>query len=166
MAVYKTDLRDIYFNLCDFLEVHKNDENYEEADIKSIVGEFDKFVGNEVWPAREHGDREGVKFVDGKVVTPECFKSLNRKFFENGLYGIGYPEEIGGTPAPHSLTVGCLSLLTGANTAYSIFTELTRGAQNIFIKLGRDKQKEMFILISRQTACLSFSKLQILSYSL
>ena len=103
MAQFKTDLQDINFNLFEILNVHRHREEFEVDDLKEIINQFNIFVENEIWPTREAGDQEGVKLVDGKVTTPECFKGLQGKFLENGWNGLGYEEEIGGIPVPEGL---------------------------------------------------------------
>ena len=65
MAVYKTDLRDIYFNLFEYLKVQDHVDDLEESDLKDIIREFDKFVENEIFPVRILGDAQGVKVENG-----------------------------------------------------------------------------------------------------
>ena len=52
MAVYKTDLRDINFNLFKVLNVQEHIDGYEENDLADIVTQFDKFSENEIFPTR------------------------------------------------------------------------------------------------------------------
>ncbi|MAE59708.1 MAG: acyl-CoA dehydrogenase [Halobacteriovorax sp.] len=147
MAVYKTDLQDIYFNLFDFCGVQEEAKElgYGEAELRDIVDQFDKFVGNEIYPTRVPGDEIGVKLVDGHVRVPEVFKPLNKNFYENGWYALGYPEDIGGMPAPHAVKVACYSLAIGANVGWSMYFGLTQGAMNVIHKVGSQEQKDLFI---------------------
>ena len=42
MAQYRSDIRDINFNLFDYLKVQDRTEDYETQDLKEILSEFDK----------------------------------------------------------------------------------------------------------------------------
>jgi len=145
MVLYRADLRDIYFNLFDFLKIPKLYPQFNEQDITSIIEEFNKFMSQEVWPTRESGDQEGVHISNGIVTVPKCFHELNQKFCENGWFKIGYPEEIGGVFAPYAVSLACTSLLNGANASYSIFVELTHGAMNIILKFGTKQMQQQWI---------------------
>ncbi len=144
MAVFKTDLRDIYFNLFDVLKVHERGD-LGESDLKDIINEYNKFVGNEIYPTRQIGDREGVHLKDGKVTVPTCYKAPHKKFYENGWYAIGYPEDIGGMPVPHSVAFACQSISNGANVAFSMYYGLTRGAMDVVIAVGSQEQKDLVL---------------------
>lgn len=145
MAVYKTDLRDIYFNLFEFLKVHEHADGFDEGDLKDIVREFDKFVENEIFPARILGDAEGVKVEDGMVKVPECFKKAKQTYYENGWFGLGQPEEIGGMPAPISIYMVKQSLSVGANVAFMMYPGLTKAALNCILEVGSDDQKQKYV---------------------
>ena len=48
MAIYKSDHRDIFFNLIDVLNVTQHEQyGFDEASVKEIITEFDKFVEND-----------------------------------------------------------------------------------------------------------------------
>lgn len=146
MGYYKADLRDIKFNLTEQLKVQDYQEfGLGEADLMGIVEEYNKFVENEVFPTREVSDQQGVKHVNGKVLAPESFHSLNKKFYENGWFALALPEEIGGTPVPEAVYVSCLSLGTGANCAWTMYPGLTRAAMNVCWLKGDDFMKNTIV---------------------
>jgi alkylation response protein AidB-like acyl-CoA dehydrogenase len=147
MAVYQTDLNDIYFNLFEQLKVDQTaapQSGLGADDIKEIIGQLDKFIGQEIYPTREAGDREGVKLENGKVTTPEVFKSAANSYHENGWMGLGYAEEIGGIPVPHSVSFLAESLCNGANVSLGLYFGLTRGALNVIQAIGSDTQKSFY----------------------
>jgi len=145
MAKFQTDLRDIYFNLFEQLGVHKNTDKFAEGDLKEIIEQFNKFVENEIYPTRQKSDEEGVKLVNGKVVVSECLRKANKLFYENGWFGLGYPEEMGGIPVPEAVSLACTSICNGANVAYSMYPGLSKACMNVIIKAGSNVQKEMFV---------------------
>ena len=145
MAKYKTDLEDIYFNLFELLEVQNNTDVFEVSDMKEIIREFDKFVEHEVFPTRKGSDEEGVKLEDGGVKVPKCFQKPNQLMYENGWFGLGLPEELGGIPSLESVTTACSSIITGANVSFSMYCGLSKAAMNVIRLVGTKEQKDTYI---------------------
>lgn len=144
MAQFKTDLRDIYFNLFNVLKI-QNHTGYVENDMKDVIGECNKFIGNEVYPSRTLGDQEGVHLKDGIVTIPPSFHAPMKKYYENGWYGIGYAEEIGGMPTPHAVSLVCQSIMNGANVSFAMYPGLTRGAMDVILKVGSKDQQDAIV---------------------
>lgn len=144
MAKYQSDLNDIFFNLFDYLKAEDYAEGMEANDLKEIVREFDKFMGNEVDTCRVSGDEEGVKLENGSVIAPPSFKNPKDQYYANGWFGLGYDEEIGGIPCPNMIDVACTSLYCGANVALSMYTGLSRAALNVILKIGTEEQKKKY----------------------
>lgn len=144
MALYRTDLRDIFFNLFELLEVHKL-AGAKDSDLKDIIREFDKYTANEVFPTRKDSDIPGAKLINGNVVVPDSFKKANDQFYQNGWMGLGYPEELGGMPAPQSIATTCTAIATGANVAFSMYYGLSKAALNVIIMKGSEAQKSLYI---------------------
>lgn len=144
MAVFRTDLRDIYFNLFNVLKIDES-SGVSPSDMKDIISECNKFIEKEVFPTRIIGDHEGVTLRDGKVITPEAFKAPLKKYYENGWHGIGYPEEIGGMPVPHTVSLVCQSIMNGSNVSFSMYPGLSRGAMDVILKVGSQEQVETYV---------------------
>jgi alkylation response protein AidB-like acyl-CoA dehydrogenase len=144
MDQYKTDLRDIYFNLFNVLKIQERGE-LTENDLKEIINEYNKFTEKEIFPCRMTGDVEGVHLKDGVVKIPPSFLSPLKKFYENGWYGLGYAEELGGMPVPHTISLACQSIMNGANVAFSMYPGLTRGAMDVVLQVGSIDQKNLII---------------------
>lgn len=144
MAQFRTDLRDVYFNLFEVLKIQDH-ADLGESDMKEIIAEYNKFIGNEVFPTRIIGDHEGVTLKDGKVTTPASFKDPHKKFYENGWYALGYAEDIGGMPAPHSVSFACQSISNSANVAWSMYYGLTKGAMDVILAVGSPEQKNLYV---------------------
>ncbi|MFT6633234.1 MAG: alkylation response protein AidB-like acyl-CoA dehydrogenase [Bacteriovoracaceae bacterium] len=146
MAVYKTDQRDILFNLNEILNVSQFEKyGFDESAVKEILIECDKFVENEIYPTRQKSDEEGLKLTDKGIIVPECLHKLNKGFYEMGWYALGQPEEIGGSPVPEALSAACRSLTMGANTAWSMYPGLTKGAMNVMRIVGDEYIKSTYI---------------------
>lgn len=146
MPVYRADLMDLEFNLFDILKVHeKNQMGMDQASIKDILIEFEKFTRQEIYPTRAKSDEEGVKLENGNVLSPESLRSIHKAYYENGWFALGQPEEFGGAPVPEPLYISCLSLANGANTAYMMYPGLAKGVLNVIRLKGQDWMKKVFI---------------------
>lgn len=146
MAMYKTDQKDILFNLLDVLKVTEHEKyGFDEASVKEILNEYDKFVENEIYPTRQQSDEEGVKLTENGVVVPECLQKVNKDYYEMGWFALGLPEEIGGSPVPEALSTACLSLAAAANTGWSMYPALSKGALNVIRLVGDDYVKNTYI---------------------
>ena len=144
MAQFRTDLKDIYFNLFNVLKIQGH-TGIVENDMKDIINECNKFIEKEVFPSRTTGDHEGVKLSNGVVTGPKSFKDGMKKYYENGWHAIGYPEDIGGMPVPHTVSLVCQSLMNGANVAFAMYPGLSRGAMDVILKVGSQEQKDMCV---------------------
>lgn len=146
MAVYKMDKQDILFNLLDVLNVTQFEKyGLDESSVKEILIECDKFVENEIFPTRQISDEEGVKKTPEGVKVPECLHKANKGYYEMGWFALGIDEAIGGTPVPEALSAACRSLALGANTAWSMYPGLTKGAMSVMNKVGNEYIKSTYI---------------------
>jgi alkylation response protein AidB-like acyl-CoA dehydrogenase len=144
VAQFKTDLKDIYFNLFNVLKIQSRN-GVVENDMKDIINECNKFMEKEVYPTRTLGDHEGVTLANGKVTGPPSFKAPMKKYYENGWHGIGYSEDIGGMPSPHTISIICQSIMNGANVAFAMYPGLSRGAMDVILKAGSKEQIETYV---------------------
>ena len=146
MPAYRADLHDIEFNLFDLLKIHENNnQGMDLSSLKDILQQFEKFTRQEIYPTRAKSDVEGVKLESGRVIAPESLRSVHKAFYENGWFALGQPEEFGGAPVPEALYIACLSIATGANTAYMMYPGLTKGALNVIRLKGEQWMREVFI---------------------
>ncbi|MCK5689555.1 acyl-CoA dehydrogenase family protein [Myxococcota bacterium] len=79
----------------DWTEAH---ETYKE--ILDMAGNF---IADEIAPKAAQIEKEGVHFVDGKVVTGDTQNAIFDQLKELGLYGLAVPRELGGFNAPTTL---------------------------------------------------------------
>ncbi len=122
MSHYKSNIRDIEFNL---FEVLGRDEIlgkglFEEIDTdtaKSILGEVDRLAREEIAASFEDGDRNPPVFdpeTHEVKMNPNFTKSYHA-FMDAEWYRLQLPVELGGTPAPASLVWSTAELVLGAN---------------------------------------------------
>ncbi|WP_183099166.1 acyl-CoA dehydrogenase [Nocardioides pelophilus] len=123
MSHYKSNLRDIHFNLFELLGRQEilGAGPFEEMDVdtaKEILSEVDRISREDLAASFEDGDRNPPVF-DPKTNTapvPASFKKSYDAWMEAGFWSLGVPEEVGGTAAPSSLVWAVGELILGANT--------------------------------------------------
>ncbi|MEU8783357.1 acyl-CoA dehydrogenase [Streptomyces sp. NPDC048637] len=124
MGHYKSNLRDIEFNL---FEVLGRDSVYgtgpfAEMDVdtaKSVLSEIARLSENELAESFADTDRNPPVFDPdtNTAPVPDTFKKSYQAFMDAEWWRLGIPEELGGTTAPRSLLWGFAETILGANPA-------------------------------------------------
>ncbi|XXF80608.1 acyl-CoA dehydrogenase [Myxococcaceae bacterium GXIMD 01537] len=147
---YKTDLREIFFTLFEqfgFGQVAGQApyDAWGPDEAKAVLQETYRFVREVVGPLNATADREGCRIENGSVVTPKGFKDAWKKLYEQGFKTVGVPVEHGGQGSPMMLQVSVEEMLSGANTAFNMYSGLTYGAAEVIAECGTPEQKHQFI---------------------
>jgi alkylation response protein AidB-like acyl-CoA dehydrogenase len=129
MGHYKSNLRDIEFNL---FEVLGRDQLYgtgpfAEMDVetaKDILGELARLAENELAASYADADRNPPVFdpAAGTAPVPDSFKKSYQAFMDAEYWRLGVPEELGGTTAPRSLIWSYAELVLGSNPAVWMYS--------------------------------------------
>ncbi len=153
MSHYKSNIRDIEFNL---FEVLRRDEvlgqgPFAEVDAdtaRSILGEVDRLAREDLAASFEDSDRNPPVFdpATHTAPVPDSFKKSYRAWMDAEYWRLGTPAELGGTPAPSSLNWALGELVLGANPAIWMY-----GAGPMFAGIvhrnGNDRDKKIAQLI-------------------
>ncbi len=128
MSHYKSNLRDIFFNL---FEVLGRDEilghgPYEDMDHDTAVAvltEVEHLASTKLAASFTTADRNPPVFDPGQhtVTLPEDFKQSFRDLMASGVYALELPAEMGGQATPPSVQWAVNELITGANPALYIY---------------------------------------------
>jgi alkylation response protein AidB-like acyl-CoA dehydrogenase len=146
---YKADLRDFNFLLFEQFKLanllgKEPFDAWSEDVIRLSLSELYKFACEVTGPLNSSGDI-GCTVVDGGVVTPEGFKEAWAKLYEAGWRSIAVSPEHGGQGAPHAIQVLVEEVLSGSNTAFSMYPGLTAGAAEVISHFGTPAQKSKYI---------------------
>ncbi|MEU1489591.1 acyl-CoA dehydrogenase [Streptomyces sp. NPDC005776] len=149
MGHYKSNLRDIEFNLFEVLGRDKlyGTGPFAEMDVetaKSILDEVTRLAENELADSYADADRNPPVF-DPETSTapvPASFKKSYQAFMDSEYWRLGLPEEIGGTTSPRSLIWGYAELLLGANPAVWMYSSGPAFAGILFDE-GNEAQKKI-----------------------
>jgi alkylation response protein AidB-like acyl-CoA dehydrogenase len=117
---YRTNLRDIEFNLFEFIKVQEylGTGRYEDLDADTagdLLREVDRLAREEFAASFVEGDRIGARMVDGEVVLPDEVKASLDAFYEGGWDSLMLSTDFGGVGAPPTLRWAAEELLVGAN---------------------------------------------------
>src|SRR6476659_7423337 len=122
MGHYKSNLRDIEFNLFEVLGRDKlyGTGPFAEMDTdtaKSILEELTRLSENELAESFADADRNPPVFdpETNTAPVPASFKKSYKAFMDSEYWRLGLPEEIGGTTSPRSLIWADAELLLGSN---------------------------------------------------
>ncbi len=148
---YKSDLRDIFFNLFESLDIGQNALGkgvYASMDAdmaREALTAFERFCTEQVSPGFFEADRTPLKLdADGNVTVPACVTEALQKFYDAGYHLFEVPEKLGGMGAPPSVRWAAFEMLIGANpvVAFYVFGSFLA---TVVDKLGTESQKARFV---------------------
>jgi len=147
---YKVDLRDIKFQLFEWLKLGETLEAKKFADwdaenVEMVLDEALKIAQEQMGPCNEDGDRIGAHYSDGKVTLPESFKPVYQTVCEGGWLGLLASPEFGGMGLPDTIGTAVNEFFNGSNVAFTLTLMLTRGAGAMIEGFGTDEQKALFV---------------------
>jgi len=147
---YKVDLRDIKFQLFEWLPTAKllEAERFADWDVENVemvIDEALKIAQEQMAPCNEDGDRIGAQWNDGVVTMPDSFKPVFDTVREGGWIGLLASPEFGGMGLPEVVGTVVNEFFSGANVSLSLTLMLTRGAGTMIEFFGTDQQKAMYV---------------------
>jgi alkylation response protein AidB-like acyl-CoA dehydrogenase len=147
MSHYKSNLRDIEFNL---FEVLGRQEllgtgpfaEVDEETARDMLAEVDRLARGPVADSFVDSDRNPPAFdpATGDVTMPEPFKKSYRALMDAEWWRLSVPPELGGTVVPRSLQWGAASFILGANPALWMYANGPTFATVLWL-LGTPEQK-------------------------
>ena len=156
MGHYKSPVRDIEFNLLEFLCLPQacNGGALGDLDaetIRDLITQVSRLAEGPVADSFVDGDRNPPVFdPDTHTVTlPESFKKSARALLDGGWDRLTVEEELGGFAMASAVGWALREMLIGANPAI-IFLTGARDFASIFYKLGTDEQKKWAILAAER----------------
>ena len=147
MGHYKSNLRDIEFNLFEVLKRQDllGSEPYPDLDeetARGILSEVNRLATGLIAESFADADRHPPVFdpATGSVRMPEGFKKSFAAFSDAEWYRLDLPPELGGTRAPRSLGWAVAELILGANPAVWMYSCGPSFAQVLW-RVGTPEQK-------------------------
>ncbi|WP_370419963.1 acyl-CoA dehydrogenase [Streptomyces sp. QH1-20] len=149
MGHYKSNLRDIEFNLFEVLGRDKlyGTGPFAEMDVetaKSVLSEIARLSENELADSFVDADRNPPVFdpETNTAPVPASFKKSYQAYMDAEWWRLGIPEGIGGTTAPRSLLWGFAETILGANPAIWMYSSGPAFA-GVLYEEGTEEQKRI-----------------------
>jgi len=147
MSHYKSNLRDIQFNLFEVLRRQDvlGQPPYDELDeetVRGILGELERMATGTLAESFADADRNPPVFdpATHSVRIPESLRKSYRAFMDAEWYRLSLPAELGGTGAPRSLNWAMAELILGSNPAIWMYASGHTMARVLW-ELGTPEQK-------------------------
>ncbi|MCF8609363.1 acyl-CoA dehydrogenase [Gordonia sp. HY285] len=148
MGHYKSNLRDLHFNLFEMYELDKVLESGQFGDLDhetavDMLREVKNLSEGVIADSFTDADRNPPVFDPNEhsVTVPETFAKSYHALIEAGWDKVGVDEELGGLPAPRSLYWAIGEMILGANPPVFMYAAGS-GFANIFYDNGTDEQKK------------------------
>lgn len=147
MGHYKSNVRDLEFNLFELLELEKVLDGAEYGDldadtVREILAEAARLAEGPVADSFAETDRHPPTFdPETHVVSiPEPFKQSLQAWEQGEYFRIGLDEQVGGMSAPAMVSWAVNELVLGANPAVFMYVAGPVMA-NIVFHIGNDQQR-------------------------
>lgn len=112
---------------------------------KQILEGAAKFVGGQIAPLNQVGDKFGASLKDGKVTMPPGFREAYQAFWQAGWPAISHAEEDGGQGLPVALEMALYEMLTAANHSWTMAPGVLTGAYETIKYHGDDVTRTLFL---------------------
>ncbi|PSS58436.1 acyl-CoA dehydrogenase [Pseudomonas sp. BBP2017] len=134
MQQYTAPLDDIQFVLEHWLQVPaawRQMPAYQDLDpdlARQVLEQAARFCNEVLAPLNAPGDRQGCRYADGEVRTPEGFAAAYQAYVEGGWPGLACAPEWGGQGLPQVLDAALQEMLYASNHAWAMYTGIAHGA--------------------------------------
>src|SRR3954465_4242182 len=149
MSHYTANLRDLEFNLFEFLDTKDRFgtgpfEQMDAETARGVLAEIRKLAEGPIAASFTDSDRNPPVFdpATHSVALPESFKKSVRDIEDGEWYRLDLPEQLGGFGAPHALTWGAFEMVLGANPAVFMYGSWAAFAA-VLHELGTPDQKRL-----------------------
>ena len=146
MSHYKSNLRDIQFNLFEYLKLGEMYgtppfDSFDEDMAMDALREVDRLAREDFAESFVDSDRMPVKLEDGEVKLPESMHRSLDAMFDGGWHLLGISKDLGGFDAPNTLRWGTTEMLVGASPATFLYASGGLMAR-VIAEVGTEEQKE------------------------
>ncbi len=127
MSHYRSNLRDIEFNLFELLRVQRSlgtgpFEQMDEDSARAVLAEVERLSRVDLAASFTESDRVPLRLVDGEVSIPEGLTASLDAYFGGEWHRMQLPEHLGGLGASQSVAWAAMSMMLGANPAAVMYT--------------------------------------------
>ncbi len=155
---YRSNLRDTFFNLFEFLDVgrttlgHAPFDALDEATARESMRAIEQICVRDVAASFADADRRPAHMTDdGRVVIPDSLARSLKAFFDGDWHRFSLPTHMGGVGAPPTLAWASFELVAGANGSAAFYLAGPMMSKAID-RLATEEQKARYFpqMIDRQ----------------
>jgi alkylation response protein AidB-like acyl-CoA dehydrogenase len=132
------------FNAEELLTYEKY-KNFSKKTFDMIIAEARKVGIKEILPTLADGDKQGVRFENGKVTVPDSFHRARKVVRETDLTSTMEDPDWGGQGLPFLISIAIMEYTAGANYALSGYIHMGHGTGKMIEIFGTDTLKELFL---------------------
>lgn len=131
---YQAPLRDMQFIFEHWLQAPRawgQMSAFEALDLPlaiQVLEEAGRFCTGVLAPLNSSGDRQGCRFEEGRVSTPDGFVEAYRAFAEGGWPALACDEAFGGQGLPQLLDAALQEMLYASNHGWAMYIGIAHGA--------------------------------------
>ncbi|MDT5017470.1 MAG: hypothetical protein QOD39_3630 [Mycobacterium sp.] len=147
MGHYKSNVRDLEFNLFEALELEKVLAGSEFGDldgdsVRQMLGEASRLAEGPVAESFAEADRHPPTFdpATHEVTLPDAFKKSVRAWQQGEWFRVGLAEDLGGVPAPSMVEWAINEFLLGAQPAAYMYLAGPKMADIVY-GIGNEQQR-------------------------
>lgn len=148
---YKSNLRDIFFNLFEVQKVgqtalaHAPYNHLDDATLKEALTLFESVCTNEVATSFHEGDETPLKLdAEGNVTLPKGLNQALKLLYEGDWHRLDAPEAYSGMNVPRTAYWSAFEMLVGANPPVALYLFGTFAAR-LILELGTESQIKRYV---------------------
>ncbi len=148
---YKSNLRDVFFNLFEFLDVGRRVlgkapfATLDEETARETLKQFERMCSQDLAQAFAASDRDPPKLgPDGQALLPESLKRAMEAYYEGGWHLFEIPTHLGGVGAPPSVVWASFEMVAGSCPA-SAFYLFGSFMSRVIDRLGTPTQRARYL---------------------
>jgi len=150
MPQYKAPVRDFQFILNDYLKLdqYKSIDGFADAGeglMTPVLEAAGQMCEEVLFPLNQKGDRQGLRYDNGKVILPDGFKEAYKTYVEGGWPSFTCDPAYGGQGLPEVLNMPLMEMVCSANLSFGLTPGLSHGAYNAIMLHASDALKQKYL---------------------
>ncbi len=150
MPVYKAPVRDFQFVLHEYLNVEQYKDVPGFADcgpdlMNPVLDAAAQYCEEVLFPLNQKGDKQGLKYDNGKVIMPDGFKEAYDTYVQGGWPSFTCDTAYGGQGLPDVLNMPLMEMVCSSNLAFGLTPGLSHGAYHAIILHATDELKKRYL---------------------
>jgi len=157
MSHYKSNLRDIRFNLFELLRRDEVLERGPFADldrdtVDALLDEVDHLARTKLAASFRESDLQPPRYdpEQHSLSVPKSFRHSFEAYMQSGFETLGLPAELGGQPAPPSLQWSVNELILGANPAVYFYANGPKFSTVVWADGTEEQRRIAQLMVQRQ----------------